>query len=544
MTRPTPEDARPARATAPRPRIHRRIARLGSGLLAGGLIAVTLAACGSSTSDAPNAGATTAPAAEAVRGGTLKAALTGQPDTLDPAKSGLYVASQIYSNVFSKLVDLNEKEEIYGVLATKWTQTDPKTWVFELRDDVKFHNGDPFTAEDVKFTFERILDKKTASTYAAQYQAIDEIEVTGEHEVTFRLKNSFGPFLNNLATDGYIVNRKVIDDKDAARKPIGTGPFEFVEWVQGDHATLKRNESYFDPKLPLLDEIDFRFAAVNQGRIDGLRSGELDWVDGVPLQLVPTLKTATDLTSVLNAGGWPDYIAFNVTKAPFNDKALRQAVALAVDKAAFRDVAYNGTGEIGAQEMSRESKWFDGNEPFTKPDLEAAKAKLAESKYPDGLKVEFIAPAEYPELVKTGEVLRDQLKPLGIDVKITQQEIGIWFNNFGTGNFQALPAYQEKILDPDNFFSLILKTGGSFNYTGYSNKQADTLIEEAAAETDDAKRKPLYSELRKVIFDDVPVLFNHYETRNYVMTKNVVPGPVNPTLGMRLDLTGKVDPAK
>jgi peptide/nickel transport system substrate-binding protein len=508
------------------------------GATGGGLLASLLAACGGSSTkpltDTKTA-TTGGGGGTAVKGGTLKAALTGEPDSLDPAKSQIYTGAQVYDNIFSKLVDLDTDGKLYGVLATKWTQVDPKTWTFELRDGVMFHNGEPFSAKDVKFTFERILDAKTASGYAPLYDVIKTITVDAPTKVTFHLKTPFGPFLTNLANNGEIVNKTAIEAKGSARKPVGTGPFKFVEWIQGDHVTLARNERYFDQGKPYLDGIVFRFAQVDQSRIDGLRSKELDWVDAVPLQQLSVLQKDPAFTYVgSKVAGIPDFLAMNTKKAPFDNKALRQAIALAVDKAEIRTVAYFGAGENGGEEVPSGSPWYDGADPYTKPDLAAAKAKMAEAGHPNGLTIDYLGLPQYPELLKTGQVVREQLKKIGITMNIKQVDVSVWFDRFSKGDYQITSAYQERTIDPDNFYSLVLKSGGSINTTGYANPAADKLITAAARETDDAKRKAMYSELRKMIWDDVPLLFVHYETLNYLMRKGVTGSTTNPTLELRM----------
>jgi peptide/nickel transport system substrate-binding protein len=508
------------------------------GATGGGLLASLLAACGGSSTkpltDTKTA-TTGGGGGTAVKGGTLKAALTGEPDSLDPAKSQIYTGAQVYDNIFSKLVDLDTDGKLYGVLATKWTQVDPKTWTFELRDGVTFHNGEPFSAKDVKYTFERILDAKTASGYAPLYDVIKTITVDAPTKVTFHLKTPFGPFLTNLANNGEIVNKTAIEAKGSARKPVGTGPFKFVEWIQGDHVTLARNERYFDQGKPYLDGIVFRFAQVDQSRIDGLRSKELDWVDAVPLQQLSVLQKDPAFTYVgSKVAGIPDFLAMNTKKAPFDNKALRQAIALAVDKAEIRTVAYFGAGENGGEEVPSGSPWYDGADPYTKPDLAAAKAKMAEAGHPNGLTIDYLGLPQYPELLKTGQVVREQLKKIGITMNIKQVDVSVWFDRFSKGDYQITSAYQERTIDPDNFYSLVLKSGGSINTTGYANPAADKLITAAARETDDAKRKAMYSELRKMIWDDVPLLFVHYETLNYLMRKGVTGSTTNPTLELRM----------
>jgi peptide/nickel transport system substrate-binding protein len=518
-------------------RISRRelLVKLG---LAGGAIAVGGGFAGALGS--PNARAATM-FASAKRGGTLKAALTGEPDSLDPAKSQIYTGAQVYDNIFSKLVDIDEHQRFYGVLAKSWHQQNAKTWLFDLKPNVLFHNGEKFGAQDVKYTFERILAPKTASGYAPLYAAISRIEVVNAHRVVFHLKTPYGPFLTNLANNGEIVNRKAIEgSNNPARNPVGTGPFQFVNWVQGDHVTLKRFDRYFEPGKPYLDGIRFNFLPVDQSRIDALRSGDLDWLDAIPLQQLQQLMHDGSLTYVgSKLAGIPDFLSMNVKKPPFNNKALRQAVAWALDKDEIRAVAYFGAGENGSEEVPSASIWHDGADPYRGgPNLKKAKQLMATAGHGNGLQVQYLGLPQYPELLKTGEVVREQLKKVGIDMKIQQVDVSVWFDRFSKGNYQITSAYQERTIDPDNFYSLVLKSGAAINASGYSNPKVDRLIQQAATETKQAKRKALYTQLRKIVFDDVPLIFVHYETLNYLMRKNVHGSTINPTLELR---AGKIN---
>ena len=480
------------------------------------------------------------PAAGIVPGGILKAALTGEPDSLDPATSTIYTGAQVYDNIFSKLIDLDENNAFYGVLATKWQQTTPTTWVFDLAEGVTFHNGEPFTSADVKYTFERILDPKTASGYSPLYDVIDTVEATTPTQVTFNLKSAFGPFLSNLANNGEIVNQKAIEAADPLRNPVGTGPFKFVEWVQGDHITLEKNPDYFKDGRPYLDGVEFRFLPVDQSRIESLRAGELDWIDAVPLQQLAALSTDPAFTYVTNpTAGIPDFLSLNTTKAPFDDPLVREAIALAVDRTQVRDIAYFGAGEVGSMEVPSGSPWFGGTDPYAAgPDIEAAKAKLAEAGVTTPLTINYLGLPQYPELLKTGEVVREQLKAIGVDLVIEPVDVSVWFDRFVKGDYEMTSAYQERTIDPDNFYALVLKSGGSINTSGYSNPAFDALIDQARTETDEAARKDLYEQARAIVWQDNPLVFAHYETINYLMNKDVVGSTVNPTLELRLEDVG------
>ncbi len=514
----------------------RRAAGFSAVALSASSLGAVLAACSSTTSDEPSATAGTVGTPTA--GGTLKAALTGEPDTIDPATSTIYTGAQVYDNIFNKLIDLDESNEFYGQLATAWNAPDDQTWVFDLVDTATFHNGEKFGPEDVVYTFERILNPKTASSYAPLYDAISKVEATGPTQVTFHLKTPFGPFLSNLANNGEIVNQKAIESSDPSRNAIGTGPFEFVEWVQGDHLTLKKNDSYFLEGKPYLDGIEFRFLNVDQSRIDALQSGDLNWSDAVPLQQLETLKSDPAFTYVTSAtAGIPDYVAMNTVEPPFDNKLVRQAVYWALDRDAIRQVAYFGAGESGIEEVPTGSSWYDGS-PLVAPNIEKAKSLLAQANVTTPLKVEYLGLPQYPELLKTGEVMQQQLKEVGIDMEIKQVEVGVWFNAFVKGEYQITSAYQERTIDPDNFYALVIRSGGDINTTGYSNPAADQLIDQARTETDETNRFDLYKQLRQIVFDDSPIIFVHYETINYLMQKDVVGSTVNPTLELRMQDVG------
>lgn len=524
-----------------RPVLSRRDLLRRGGLL--GLATVggpaVLASCSSVDTPSDSTSSGTA-AATPTAGGDLRAALTGEPDSLDPATSSVYTGAQVYDGVFSKLVDIDASGELVGDLATSWKADDEKTWTFQLVDNATFHNGEKFTADDVRYTFERILDPKTASAYAGLYSQVESVEATSPTSVVFHLKTPYGPFLTNLANNGEIVNKKAVEGGDPLRKPVGTGPFEFVEWVQGDHITLKKFAGYHHSGQPYLDSVTFRFLLVDQGRIDALSAGELDWVDAVPLQQVATLAKDQRFTYTTSpVAGIPDYLAMNTRVAPFDKVEVRQAVAWAVDRAAIRDLAYLGTGEVGVEEVPTGSPWYDGVDPYSGgADVAKAKALLAQAGYPNGLKIEYLGLPQYPELLKTGQVVRDQLKAIGIDMSIKQVDVSVWFDAFSKGDYQITSAYQERTLDPDNFYSLVIRSGAPLNTTGYENADVDAMIDQAAATTDEAARKKLYAQIRVTVRDEAPIAFVHYETLNYLMTRKVVGSKVTPTLELNMGQIG------
>lgn len=517
----------------------RFITGAGLGIVAAGSLPAFLAGTGLNASAAGRSPQPTgfALAGAATPGGTLVGALTGEPDTLDPATSAIYTGAQVYDNIFSKLIDIDTDGSFYGILATAWTATDDVTWVFDLVTGVTFHNGEAFGPADVVYTFTRLLDPATASPYLGLFDTIESVTQTGDAEVTFALKTPFGPFLTNLANNGEIVNQVAVESADPARNPVGTGPFRFVEWVQGQQVTLERNPDYFIEGKPAFDTVELRFLLVDQGRIDGLRSGELQWVDAVPLSQLESLSTDSAFTYVTSpTAGIPDYLAMNVNRAPFDIKEVRQAVAWALDRSVIRDIAYFGAGEVGAQEVPTGSTWYDGTDLYADgPDIDKAKELLASAGITDEITVQYLGLPQYPELLKTGEVVREQLKAIGINMEIEQVDVSVWFDRFSSGDYQITSAYQERSVDPDNFYSIVVKTGGGANATGYSNPDVDAMIDAARQSTDEAERTTMYGEIRRIVQDDAPLIFVHYETINYLMASDITGATVNPTLSLRLE---------
>jgi len=233
----------------------------------------------------------------------------------------------------------------------------------------------------------------------------------------------------------------------------------------------------------------------------------------------------------------PDYLALNTVQAPFDDKLLRQAVYWAIDRTQIRDVAYSGAGEVGIEEVPTGSTWFDGASVVT-PDPDKARSLLSQAGFADGLTVEYLGLPQYPELLKTGQVVREQLKQVGITMNIKQVDVSIWFDAFVKGDYQITSAYQERTIDPDNFYSLVVRSGGVINTTGYSNPEADDLIDQARVETDEATRSQLYTQIRQIVFDDSPIIYAHFETINYLMRPDVAGSTVNATLELRMQDVG------
>jgi peptide/nickel transport system substrate-binding protein len=284
------------------------------------------------------------------RGGVLRVGLTGDLTTLDPHMSTSAIDRHLYFAIYNTLVGLDPELRIVPELATAWETPDPLTYVFTLQRGVKFHDGTDFDASIVKWNFERMKDPAVGSLRQSEIANIAAVEVVDSHTVKLSLSEPDAALLATLTDrSGMMVSRAAVEQhgKDFARNPVGTGPFQFVEWVKDDHVRIKRYAQYWREGAPLLDEVVYRPIPDPTVRLTAMRAGDLHIIDGVPLQLVSRLKEDPKLTVIETAGLGYRHIEMNCAKPPFDNMALRQAVAWAVNRTAVHQVVYFGTGALG-----------------------------------------------------------------------------------------------------------------------------------------------------------------------------------------------------
>ncbi len=458
----------------------------------------------------------------AKRGGTLKVAITGQPDQLDPGTDNTYASFQIFANVFDTLVNMDSKGHITPNLASKWRHLDAKTWEFDLVHNAVFHNGQPLTSKDVAYTINRILNPKTASPEQTTFNVIKQVQVVDKYTVRFHLKYPYGPLLTNLTNGAWIVNEKAITSLDPRQHPIGTGPFKFKEWVTNDHLTLVRHPHYWKAGLPYLNTIIIRGAPVDETRMAALKAGEFNWVDAVPLNDIKSLSKSKNPVLLQGTnGGNPDFLGMVVESGPFQNKKLRQAVAWAIDKKEILAVAYFGDGQVGSQEVGTHSPLYTSNDPYKNgPNLSKAQSLMKQSGL-GSVSFEYLGLPQYPELLKTGEIVKEQLSQIGLNMKITQLEVTVWIERLIKRQYEMTSIYAAGTVDPDPFYSTELTSTGADNFTGYKNPKVDALVVKARETASVSKRKALYGQIRSIIWDDCPYIFVHLEVLNYAFAPNV-----------------------
>lgn len=497
-------------------------------LRASGVIALTtgtaslLSACTDSSNSPSSSDSSGAPK----RGGELILATADTPINLDPQDLANYASMQVYGNVFSRLVTMDDKYEIHPSLAKSWKQDDEVTWTVDLVDNAVFHSGDPVTADDVKFSFERIKDHNNA----VYLSAFKSTEVLSPTQVRFHLTGPLGPFLQTLAGFSDIVSEKAVTSKDPKLEPVGCGPYKFVEWRQNDHIALERWDKYFGDDLPYLDKLTFRAIGDDSIRLTALQSGDVNWIQRVPAQQTETLSSSDALKRSEPKPYLPDLIALNVTKPPFDDKRVRQAIAWCIDRAEIAKLVFFSDATPLTEAAPPDSPFHSGVDPYAGgPDPEKAKALLKEAGVED-LHVAYDGQSDLPAQIKIGEVLKSQLAKAGITLEITNYTAADWIDRLLGKKYDMTETYFALNIDPAwIYYPLCLSTSGQ-NFTGFGTPEGDELLKPLMFNTDEEARKEAYAAVAAYIADESPIIFLFSELQQYWMQPGVSgPFPV-PTL--------------
>lgn len=466
---------------------------------------VALAGCSSGKSVDVGAGTGGTGSAAAGSGGALTAAISAEPDQLDPGKTSAYASFQVLENVYDTLVEPDAKGQMQPDLATKWTtSSDQKTWTFTMRDGVKFSDGSALTAKDVAYTYNRIISGKLAPSW--RFAAVTSVAAPDDKTVQIKVKTATPNLLTLIG--GFkgvgIVQQKNVTDNKIGRDPIGSGPFVVSEWVSGDHITLKPNANYWGTK-PKLSSVTYKFIADGNTAITALKNGEVQWTDVIPAQRVKGLQSDSSIKLSVTPSNDYQYLTMNQKHAPFNNVAVRQAIAYAIDRQAIIQATTYGTGTANQLAIPKQSQWYTQYDRYSKDEAQA-KALFAKAGYKGGT-INFLATSDYPETVTTSQIIASALQPYGITVKIKTVDFATFLSDQGSGNWDMYMMSWIGNIDPAEYYFSQQRTGESFNFQHYSNPEVDKLLDAGAVETDQAKRKNDYAEAAKMVADDASYIY-------------------------------------
>jgi peptide/nickel transport system substrate-binding protein len=437
--------------------------------------------------------------------GNLIAAISGEPDQLDPQKTSAYFSFEVLENVFDTLVEPGADLTMRPALAQSWeTSPDQLVWTFHLRPGVTFHDGSPLTAADVVYSYRRIIDGKLAN--ADKFSAVTDIAMTDDHTVRLTLSRPTPNLLTNLG--GFkgmsIVQRRNVEDGQIATHPIGTGPFAFVSQKSGDSITLRANTGYWDgaPRIP---GVTFRFISEPSTALSALQAGEIDWTDAVPAQRVTQLRNDDSLSLAVTPSNDYWYLALNQARPAWNDARVRQAVAYAIDRPSIVQATSYGTAQANQLAIPEGNPWFVPYDRYGH-DIEKARQLLQEAGAAPQT-MDLLVTNEYPQTVTAAQVIADNLAPLGITTTIRTVDFATWLDEQNSGNFDMLMMGWLGNIDPDDFYYAQHHTDGTSNAQKFSDPRVDKLLDAGRTETDQQARKEDYAQAATLIADEVSYIY-------------------------------------
>lgn len=461
-----------------------------------------------------------------VRGGTLGLVAQPEPPALVHALVSHVSTQYVSGKVLQSLLAFDHDLKPIPVLAREWSHSDDRlTWTFTLQDGVTWHDGQPFTADDVVFTFTTFypaVDPRQKSLYAEYFQSIEAVDAT---HVRFQLKKPFAPLLDLLGSGlRPVVAKHVYDGKGDYRanptnlQPIGTGPFVFKEWKRGAYIRLERNPHYWKKDLPYLDAVVFhvipdaasRAAAFERGDIHSLRSGDADYADLARLAALPGVTRSEEGWELFRGQA---FLQINTRKAPLDNAKVREAILLSLDRRFIVDNIFFGTGKpaegifpIGSPEHDPQLEQHAYNPAKALQLIKESGADVSK------VRLRLLNGEKGGAWERLAEYTRQALQPLGIKVQVLTSDSATWYQRVSDWDFDLTYNFSFQVGDPYLSTSYFYRTdniakGSPFNnVVGYSNPEADALWTQATDAPDAAAHQATYRRLEAVLNRDLPIL--------------------------------------
>ena len=433
--------------------------------------------------------------------------LSNETASLDPHMQWNQNSYGVYRNVFDNLVTRDNAGVIVPAVAREWKQLSDTETLFIIRDDIVFHDGTRLTPADVAFSIERITDKATASPQRSQFEAVVKAEVAGDNSVKLTTSKPYPPLLAQLVKLS-IVPRHYVEKvgKEAFNlKPVGSGPYSFVEWKRGVGITLQRNEAYWGVKGPFA-KAEFRFVPDPGTRVADLRTGKADLaVDLNPdlaaaLKKDPRAEPRTTLTERVS------FLRTNNGRTPTDNRLIRQAMAYGVDKQGLIDGLLDGNDKLAATMLTREmAGWSDmAGYPF---DPEKAKKLVAEAGDVAKEEIVFATAPSYDQRIV--QALQQMLSDIGLTVRIEMMDQPTFLKAVQTGDLSQRPhlsfgRWSCACMDADGIVYPLMHSGSFWSKT--RNNVLDELLDDARVCLDPKARVELYAKANTIILDESYIL--------------------------------------
>jgi len=481
-----------------------------------------------------------AQSAQPVRGGRIVASTDIQPRSLDPIMGDAPTSDRyVLIQIFQTLVRFDEKGTLEPVLAESWEYTDGNAaLLFRLRRGVTFHDGTPFDADAVAYNVRRTIDPATNAPRSADLGDVASVEVIDPQTVKVHLKGPSGAAISSFAVEAGMMCSPTALKKygtDFGRNPVGTGPFRFTEWVSSNYVALAAWKGYWEigadgQPLPYVDGVTIRFIPATAVKLIEVKAGNVHIVDGVTPRDFADVESNPGLQLKSMPTGIAQWIAFNASRPPFNNAALRAAVCAGIDRNQLMRAIARGHGAV-TPTFVPPSEWdYDAN--LRVPTLDPARVKrlLAEAGKPNGFEAVLSTIQRDPD-TQVAQLVQAQLRPLGIQLKIEILERQAYVPKvLGLQHDLAIGRVNVPRADPDQVFSPFFGHGASQNWGGVSDKALSDTVEAARLATDRTERKALYAKAQQMLLDG-----SYYAWLFFRETPHVVRTELK---GLRIDAGG------
>jgi peptide/nickel transport system substrate-binding protein len=438
--------------------------------------------------------------------------------TLDPQKHDNAVHESVLRNVYEPLVTLSaDLTKIEPVLATSFTRLNDVTVQFKLRQGVKFHNGEDFDAQSVKFTFERIFKPETQAPLMTTYQPIDRVDVVDRYTVNFVTKKPDPVFMRrvtslhlNMIPPKYFATTPA---EELARKPVGTGAYRFVSWQKDADFVMEANAGYWGQKATI-QRVTMRTIRETGTRVAALLAGDVDIATALPPDEIDRINRSGKARALTLPGNRIPFYFINVRQAPLDNKLVRQALNYGSNMDGIIKTVLEGHG---FRRAVISNPWHVGYDASLQPypyDPAKAKALLTQAGHPNGVTISMHGiQGRYPKDKEIAEALAGELGKVGIKVNLRFWEWGAWLEAADASKLDGLifASWGNIWQDADLTYHPLLKSGTRYTskWTGYKNEALDGLLEEGRTTLDEGKRKEIYSRIQRLVFEDAPALFMH-----------------------------------
>lgn len=450
----------------------------------------------------------------------------------DPHDQNDTNSGRVIRMMYNSLVYADIDGTIKPALAESWERVSDTVVRFKLRQDVKFHNGENLTADDVVFSIER---QKNSPKVKSFVESISSVTADDEYTVTVTTSKPYAPLLYNLSLpQSSIISRKHCEQLEKEGKkysayPVGTGPMKYSSWMPNNSFIVERFDDYWGDKA-VATKIEIRVIPESSSRTIALETGEIDIIESVPPVDIPRILNNKNIKTVSQTSTALTYVSYNMRNAPFDDLRVRQALSCAVDKEAIIDVVCEGYATVVNTIYPPAMPSFDENLNLYPYDIERAKKLISESGYPDGFQIEIATSGE--ERNKIAQLLQSDFSKIGVDLKITLLEWGAYLDFIGGNNHQMYIIGWSSGTEPDGSTSPLFHSesvGPTGNRSWYQNEELDALIEKGRTTLDDNERIAIYKEIQRIVMEDA-VWIPLFVRENIIATnKNLKGMIVSPT---------------